>query len=391
MIATHNPKTFNPRLKQSPVIARLDADKLPLHMLHSGNTTGNDLFAAPRNAADMSLARAEAMAKAQATNFETKIPDIEDGKLKQLLLPWQSEYVAITPLPSGKVMQQVHERARMMQEHPRLWAHMRLIQPVPAAANNHGDPIAAKAGRVLLVEQRTFPVAAQDVDSTFGVHGVLLTADITGLQISSNYVQVGMPAITAVGGAVHVIERETGLSLPFAVSIDPFDRWNDGKMGGRRALDGSAVKDVVLDEITANTRILLLLECAPYDHAIVKNALQKLTRIAGGTLWNHTLSSIAPDTVQPPRRWIMPGTVIPRDGRDMLESCLFLRRTEPADRALTQAGYAFLHEPRTQAMARNNGGLHAWAEPMFNMCRLQMLDAGGFWRYKQNTAGCWWE
>ena len=387
MIATHNPKTFNPRLKQAPVIARLDADKLPQQMLHSGNTIGNDLFAAPRNAADMSLARAQA----EVGHFEAHIPDIQDGRIKQLMLPWRDDYVAITPLPSGKVMQQVHERARTMQEHPRLWAHMRLIQPVPAAANNHGDPIAAKAGRVLLIEQRTFPVAAQDVDSTYGVHGVLLTADITGLQISSNYVQVGMPAITAIGGAVHVIERETGLSLPFAVSIDPFDRWNDGKMGGRRALDGSAIKDVVLDEITANTRLLLLLECAPRDHEIVKNALQKLTRIAGGTLWNHAVTSITPDAIQPPRRWIMPGTVIPSEGLDMLAACVNYRRTEPADRALTQAGYAFLHEPRTQAMTRNNGGLHAWAEPMFNMCRLQILDAGGFWRYKQNTAGCWWE
>lgn len=389
MIATHNPKSLNPRLKQGPVSARLAG--VPDYLLCSQHVVGPELFAAPANAADIR----EARQMAATAVFATSIPDLQDGRAKQLLLPWSGSYVAVTPLPSGKVMQQVHERARMMQEHPRLWAHMRTIQPVAAAANNHGDPVAEKGGRALLIEQRIWPLTgpvAGTLEAIFDCHGVLYSADVTGLQISSNYVQAGLPALTGIGGAVHVIERATGFTLPFALALEPFEQWQEGKMGGRGKA-GVAVKDMIADEITANVRLHLLLQCSTAQQQAVIDALQSLTRIAGGTVWNAQAHSVTPETAQPPLRWIMPVQVTadPADG-DLLDTFLDMRRQRPKQSGIVQSGFALLHEPRQQAMSRADGGLHAWAEPIFTAALLDMpLTQDGFWQRHQAKWGVWWE
>lgn len=339
MIATHNPKTLNPRLKQEPVLARLN--DVPPHLLCSQHVAGPDLFAAPSNAADISAARELAATAA----FAEAIPDLTDGRAKQLLLPWSGRYVAVTPLPSGKVMQQVHERARLLQEHPRLWAHMRTIQPVAAAANNHGDPVAAKGGRALLIAQHIYPLSgpvAGTPEAVFDCHGVLYSADVTGLQVSSNYVQCGLPAITGIGGAVHVIERATGFDLPFAVALEPFSDWQEGKMGVRGKA-AAAVKDMIVDEITANVRLHLLLQCQPAQQQAVIDALQSLTRIAGGAVWNPQSHSVTPGTIQPPLRWIMPAPVTAAADGDLLDTMLAMRRQRPKQIGIVQCGFAFLH------------------------------------------------
>lgn len=387
MIATHNPKTFNPRLKQSPVVARLAG--VPDYLLCSQHVAGRELFAASSNAADIREARQMAVTAA----FATSIPELQDGRAKQLLLPWSGSYVAVTPLPSGKVMQQVHERARTMQEHPRLWAHMGTIQPVAAAANNHGDPVAEKGGRALLVEQRIWPLTgpvAGTLEAVFGCDGVLYSADVTGLQVSSNYVQAGLPAITAIGGAVHVIERATGIDLPFALALEPFSDWQEGKMGGR-GKNAQAVKDMIVDEITANVRLHLLLQCPPEQQQAVIDALQSLTRIAGGAVWNAQAHSVTPETAQPPLRWVMPVQVTAAADGDLLDTMLDMRRQRPKQLGIVQSGFALLHEPRQQAMSRADNRLHAWAEPVFTAALLDMpLTQDGFWRrHEAKWVVCW--
>lgn len=387
MIATHNPKSLNPRLKQEPVSARLAG--VPDYLLCSQHVAGQELFAAPSNAADIR----EARQMAATAVFATSTPELQDGRAKQLLLPWQSEYVAITPLPSGKVMQQVHERSRKMQDNPRLWAHMRTIQPVAAAANNHGDPVAEKGGRALLIAQHIHPLTgpvAGTPEAVFGCDAVLYSADVTSLQISSNYVQAGLPAITAIGGAVHVIERATGIDLPFTVALEPFSDWQEGKMGGR-GKNAQAVKDMIVDEITANVRLHLLLQCQPAQQQAVIDALQSLTRIAGGAVWNAQAHSVTHSTIQPPLRWIMPVQVTAAD-RDLLDTMLDMRRQRPKQLGIVQSGFALLHEPRQQAMSRADNRLHAWAEPVFTAALLDMpLTQDGFWRRHEAKWGVWWE
>lgn len=391
-IATHNPKAFWPRMKQAPVSARLKG--IPEYLLCSEHVQGAELFAAPSNAADMPKARAEA----ESSDFCTAIPDLQDGRLKQILLPWQGDYVAVTPLPSGKVMAEVHERATKLQASPKLWAHMRLIQPVAAAANNHGDPIARKGGRSLLVSQHIYPLSGPVADTPayqFDCHGIMLVADITGLQISSNYVQAGLPAITAIGGAVHVVERATGLDLPFAVAITPFEDWQEGKITSRAKLNGkraTAAKDMITEEITANTRIYLLVQCDQQHHLAIASALLSLNRIAGGTVWNAQTHVIRPDTQQPPMRWIMPARITAQAECDLLDTFLDIRRRRPVQMGIVQTGFAFLHEPHTtQAMARSDSKLHAWVEPIFSMANLDMpLTLEGFWYRREQHNLVWW-
>ena len=162
-------------------------------------------------------------------------------------------------------------------------------------------------------------------------------------------------------------------------------------MGGRGKA-AAAVKDMVVDEITANVRIHLLLQCQPAQQQAVIDALQALTRIAGGAVWNAQAHSVTPGTIQPPLRWIMPVQVTAAADGDLLDTMLDMRRQRPKQIGIVQNGFAFLHEPRVQRMGRADGGLHAWAEPVFTAALLDMpLAAGGFWKRNQAKWGVWWD
>lgn len=398
MFATHNPKTLNSQLSQAPITATISS--APVHLLCSANVTGQNLWAAPcGGAAQIRVAREETQAMIDSgADIEIVIPDLTDGRVKQLLLPYLGSYVALSPLPSGKVMRQVHERIKVMQvatasDGPFLYSYMRKIQINNMASNNHGDPVATSGGKVRLIKQTVFHVSEQD-PQPFPESGVLITADMTALQVSSNYVQAGLPAITAIGGAVHVIERATGLDLPFAVGFDAIDPslWITGKRGTNFKHPKKVVMALITDEITSNTKIYLFLRCPP-QHAQAVIDAASLNRIGGGTVWNMTaLAVTANKHLQPACRWLMPLHAATGEHSDVLDAMLEMRRENPATIGITQTGYALLHEPRQQAMSRADSKLHAWAEPVFSACHMHKdLTNQGFWQLKNDANVLHWD
>lgn len=64
MIATHNPKTFDARLKQAGIRASIIAD-MPKHLLSSQSVVGQQYFAAVSSAANIAADRLEIAALAE--------------------------------------------------------------------------------------------------------------------------------------------------------------------------------------------------------------------------------------------------------------------------------------------------------------------------------------
>ena len=403
MIATHNPKLLDARLKQPGIRVRLDPESLPAHLLSSATVDGADLFAAPISAAHIGAERAElAQALADESPFLESIPALEDGRCKQVLLPWRGAYVAATPVPSGKVMDQICQRWRIMSDAGRsVIMYRRRVQPNPVAANNHGDPIASRGGVAWLVQQGIMPpIARKEPSPPYPTEGVLITATLQNFNASSNYVQAGLPAITAIGGAVHALERETGTALPFAVGLSQIDPsgWTQGLVApyqGRASKKMKMSKTLVMDQISASAEIHLFLSCHFLWHSVVIKAASRLSKIAGGTLWNLKAQSITAENsaAQDHVRWIMPQSVTasPEDG-DLLDTMLELRRLRPVQFGIVQSGFAFLHAPRQQQFSRSDNRLHVWAEPVFSGALLDHpLVPGGFWHRFERDNLVWWD
>lgn len=391
MIATHNPKTFDSRLKQSGIRASIIAD-MPKHLLSSQSVVGLQYFAAPITAANITIERNAVAALAKDEVLPNEIPDVTDGRIKQVLLPTNSgNYVALTPVPSGKVMRQVHERIRVIgREEPRLYAHLRTVQLNPVGANNHGDPIGMSGGKILLIKHGILSTRG-GYENQAPRTGVLVSAEITNMQVSNNYVQAGLPPITAIGGAVHVIERATGLKIPFAVGFGAIteDAWKQASRSSKAEAKGKASIVLHTDEITANAKIYLFLHCGKDDAAAVIQATQSLNRIAGGSVWNLTAQYLdAGDSLDAVCRWIMPMRLIASGDRDLLDEMIDLRRCRPVQSGIVQVGYALLEKPQERSMSRAENKLHAWAEPVFSACYLDApLVENGFWSLKNDVDG----
>lgn len=386
MIATHNPKTLNSKLKQAPICAVV-APAHP-HFLHSGNVHGRELFAAAQNAADTKAARGMAE---NAGLVETSIPQPTDGKIKQLLLPYLDDYVALSPVPSLKIMDELYERTKELRESkqpPYLFSKKAIIQDSAVASNNHGDPVAAHGGKLWVISQHVYPVKPEKL-LTFSTDGVLITADVQGLQVSSNYVQSGMPAITAIGGLVHVLERQTGQKLSFAVGFgETHDTIHQTAKKTGTVKGGKYTIDLNTEETTVNTMVYIFV--ATDNPAPVQDAAQKIKRIAGGTAWNITADPVTTEHQVPIVRWLNPLVVDTAPHADTLYAYIEQKRTNPATTAIVQNGYVMLHEPFEHPYSRADSKMFAWAEPVHCMCSVEYAITS-LWQLKiRGNFLCWW-
>lgn len=392
-IGTHSVKALDSRQKQCAI--RTELNDLGQNVFAS-HLLKKKYFAVPRNAANLTIARQEA-AQANEGNdtVETTdyIPKIEDGRIKQLLLPYLQDYLSITPVPSLHVMDNLNKYSLAIGSY-----HKQCVQPVGAATANHGDPICAYRGYLKLI-RNWIPKYQKLAVAEFESPVILITARCENMNISSSYVSVGLPPLTAIGGFIHTIERRIGKSLPFGFGIQNFGRSVTSVKRGSSTIKGipSVVKPekiaLFTDEITTNAEVAFILKS---DDPETLNAVQKMSkkmnRFSGGVLWDikvKMVSSVADyywyQKDQDPT--LIAHVKLPEDidyknnlKADQLtvyqqwehENPIFsgFIKSITLNYRLIQSGYALLNEPVLDDKARSNSKLHAWAEPVFSLIEL---------------------
>lgn len=375
MIATHSVKSLDSRLKQTAIRSKIT---MPISgLLSSYLLNPLKFYAASSNAANIRVDRAAVeQANADALAVEDLgyiLPPIEDGRLKQVLLPYNNDYVALSPVPSLGIMDAINKI------HVPFY-HWHTICPILAATTNHGDPVAGSYGRIKLIDNAVFD---QTNECLLDEKVVLITANCQDMNVSSCYVSTGLPALTGIGGFVHVIERNTGLHLPFGFGIKTISK-RGSKLGTNSAKDTATAKktipNLILNEININADIAIVLRVKNQDEAnFIIERVKTMNRCAGGSLFD---VQAAYTNILPSFSWYQADndSMKVNDFEAMIES-------QKHGYKFIQSGYAFLENPTHRDKGR--AALHAWAEPLFSL--IQTGKEPSFFELKNHGHYLNWE
>lgn len=410
MIGTHTVRVADAKLQQDAIRAEM-VELPPANLICSGTVNMRKRYwALPRNAADMKSVRE----RIASGTFETSpiLPEIKDPSCKQLLIPgadWENdEYIAVSPAYSCGVLHELYHRIAETNGFYRYWT----VQPTPAAFGNHGEMVAVQGGR-LRVLRRGVPRVDQKNRGIFDF--VRLRATVSGMNLSGGMITSGWPAISAIGGLVHSIERKVGEPLSFAygqkkVSINRSATWA-GNPGGNLRFGKSVRAGQVAGhprptpgfrttEITGTADIELLIRGD--DHRQIAKALRQVTRIAGGSVFNAKVTVHRQS--HPPRAaaYMTWGDIHAEGDADPLDFGLAQYNSDgmwikgqgyyQADKAsmLSCVGYGLLEKPTERAGVRGNYP-HAWAESLIGLIKLKAIeDESCWWTRKTGSYGVYW-
>lgn len=412
MIATHTPKMFNARLKTSAVASRI-AGIVPDSVICSKTTNmQRELWATPINAANMKAWRDSIANLSDDFVLESSLPEITDPHLKQLLVPapdWRNNsYVSVTPVASMGVIHELFQRLYKSNLPYRKWT----IQPTPAAMANHGEALLMQSGLVRMLRRGPARISQGNWQGDF----VQMTARCESMNISSGMMAAGFPAITAIGGFVHSLERKIGQEIEFAFGVTsadwvsgvakiPIHSSSYGSFSGRTKGGKIEVSPgYSTEEIVATCEIVLLLRTKA-EPVVLQDILRNTHRLAGGRLFDVDVSIVA-DGNPPKASYLLDASADvvrkrQKEGTDSLQAALEMYamdgewidgewRQPRNGYTLNQTGYAFLEKPVERDGSRGNYP-HAWAESTFSLITQGSMSDGCWWSRAANDAGVFWK
>lgn len=400
MIGTHSPKLFNSKIKQTAINADIIAEVPKYYICSNTVTMRQKYWALPLSAAEIGIYRE--MAKFERENQPKKVPDIEDQRLvKQLLLPYKQSYVSVSPVPSCGVLHEISQRSFEKKIFP---IYRRVIQPNFAAWSTHGEMLLSQKGRIALLVKplRHFTKKKKSLSEY-----LIIRCRVEKMNVSSGMTAVLFPSITAIGGLIHKIEREVGQKIDFAVGFKNLGFTTSGSLGN--ALKGKKViPQLILDEITANADIIILLKlgrgASEEEKQEVLQYLQNnpLHRIAGGTTWEYSVTlekyndnyTFIVDCSKEVEKGLEQDEVDALDVAfdkyknkgEINEKTGLFEITEKTSVIINHTGYAFLEKPSIRKNARNNYP-HAWVEPVFSLVEQEKFSRNVFWTRKEKKFG----
>lgn len=404
MLFTHTPKIFNARIKQNAISARIEGSITDAIICSKTTNMRKEFWASPRSAADMKKAREESSNISNDFVLQTYFPELSDPQLKQILLPmdWRNDqYVSITPVASMGIIHELYHRLN----EKRLPFFEKVIQPTKAAIANHGEALLMQSGAVRMLRRGPKKQKSSEWKGDF----VQITGLCSSMNISSGMVAIGLPAITAIGGFVHYIERKIGKEIEFALGIKSscwrqgvprltINKGNNDSSTGR--VNGNSIKvrpGYSADEFLATGEIVLLLKTDAENDLLV-NILANTNRIAGGSLFNVKVCSIKNGTPPDASYIIDASSEIEKKQEDIDNLDTALRMYSSSEdwkfckngHTLNQTGYALLEKPRRRALSRENY-MHAWAEPVFSIINQGAMTDSAWWSRKNREWGVLWQ
>jgi hypothetical protein len=409
MLATHSSKIFNAKISQSAVRSRIIGSISKTLICSKNVRKKKEIWASPLNAAKIKEFMSSNSENTCDETFQKLLPAIEAINLKQLLIPlnnWRDgDYIAVSPTTSLGLINEVFNRLKE-QNLPYLnWK----IQPNRMSLPNHGETLVSQGGIVRMLRRGIRQTEKSNWQGDF----VQLSARCEKMNISSGMVAVGLPAITAIGGAIHAIERKTGFDIDFAIGlrnvqwifgVPKITTWNSGK-------DGRAISPNVLpsasyskEEVCGNCHLVLLLK-SDGDLNIIADALSSLHKIAGGSLFDTEVTvninskpAIA-SYLQDASNHIASILNLKQD-KDVLDAALENYGLDGAwvdnkwtqlknSHTLNHNGYAFLEKPNLRIGGRENYK-HCWSEPVFTLLKQSSMNKKCFWRRQSSNSGVVW-
>jgi len=411
MISTHTPKMFDARIKSDGINAKIQGS-VPLSTICSKTTTQRkELWAAPRNAAEMKMWR-ETLANLPADyTHKASLPNITDPFLKQVLLPldWRNgSYVSATPLASMGVLHELFKRIGELNLPYKKW----VVQPNPAAMANHGEALLLQGGAVRMLRRGPAKITQGDWRGDF----IQLTARCESMNVSSGMMATGFPAMTAIGGFIHSLERKIGHDIEFAFGMKSAS-WIHGvrriavnrnstnsSPGGRLGGKIRPVPGFVVDEMVANCEIVLLLKTKAEPEAL-QSLLKKAHKLAGGCLFDVDVSAVSNDAPTNASYFVDASADIARKirkpGVDNLQAALEMYAADgqwvddewlqPRNGyTLNHTGYALLEKPVNRSGSRDNYP-HAWAESTFSLITQGSMTENCWWSRAYDDSGVFWK
>ncbi|HED4400732.1 TPA: hypothetical protein R4323_002199 [Pasteurella multocida] len=400
MIGTHATKLFSSKVKQSALNVDIIAEIPKYYICSSTISMRQKYWALPLSAAEIGIYRE--MTTAEREKQPKKVPDIEDPRLvKQLLVPLKKSYVSVSPVPSCGVLHEISQRSFENKIFP---IYRKTIQPTVAAWSTHGEMLLSQKGRIALLVKplRHFTKKKKSLSEYLTIR-----CKVERMNVSSGMTAILFPSITAIGGAVHKIERAVNKKLDFAVGFKNLDFTTSGSLGN--ALKGKKIiPQLILDEITATADVILLLKlergASEEEKKEVLQYLQNnpLHRIAGGTTWEYSSTL---ETYNDNYTFIVDCSKevekeLEQSGIDVLDVAFdkyknrgetnektgLFEITEKTSVIINHTGYAFLEKPRIRTNARNNYP-HAWVEPVFSVVEQETFSRRAFWTRKEKKFG----
>lgn len=368
MIGTHTTKLVNARAKQDAVCANIVANLDRRYITSKTVRLTKQHWACPYNAADMR--------KWRESNYEPVLilPEIQDGRaVKQVLLPlndWRdNKYVAVSPLESLGLLHELYLRANQTDVQRQYFQ----LEPTPAARANHGELMLAQSGAVCLLT-RSITSYVEPTDDTTSCVAVKFEAQ--NANINSGFFSLGHPAITAVGGLVHTIERAINQDVHFALGIDDIYRQKQRRYSRHNPATKKTVWGITT-EMTAHVHVTLLLKCDDLGGLYEYLKKRPLNRFAGGSIWDYQVELIS-DSKPPASNYVVNAANDTDIDTDSLDAALRMYQEVPPTHSVNQVGYAYLESPVQRENVRNNYP-HAWAESIYSVVKQSGFSEDAWW------------
>lgn len=386
MIATHTPKLTNARTQQDAICSDIVGD-IDKRLICSKNIfMEKKYWVAPRNSADMKKWK-EAINNVSFYPLYS-LPDIQDGRnVKQVLVPtdnWMYDesdsYIAVSPIESMGVLNELNRRLDKSVTNK---YKLTTIQVTPQALPNHGEYLMSTRGKLpILLRGVTETVGYQSVENSTKTNCVALTFNVQDCNIGAGFFCVGHPAITAIGGLVHSIERNLNTNIDFAVGL-----YSTQPRGQKRYSRLNAKKEAVwglTTELTGNAEIVLLLRSKDLELLYKYMVANPIHRVAGGSVWDYQVEYIL-DGTPPPANYLINATddmdvSFTSFDDDALAEALYFHGLEKPIYSINQTGYAFLEYPKPDRAIARKGYPHAWAEPIYSLIRQDVFSDKAFWQ-----------
>ncbi|MDO4700692.1 MAG: type I-F CRISPR-associated protein Csy2 [Moraxella sp.] len=366
MLATHSVKLINAKAQQDAVCSQI-IDELDKRYLTSQSIEMTKKYwSCPRSSANIKHFK--------DTQPAEHLPNIQDGRaIKQLLIPtqdWRNDnYISITPLES---MGLLHELYLRLKDNDSIKFKRFLLEPNVPAWGNHGELMVEQKGRLYLLQRRLANIVSENDTEEM----ICVSFMAQGANITSGFVTYGHPAITAIGGLVHTLERAVGDDIKFAIGIRSIIPENQKRYNSYNKVKKKTIWGIT-NELTATLEIRLLLKSDNLPKLQQCLLETPILRFAGGSIWDYKVFA----TDAPPvANYLIDATcdIQTDDKRDVLSQALFLHASTPSIYSLNQAGYALLETPKERKNSRNSYK-HAWAEPIYIMTKQSSFTKKAWW------------
>ena len=418
MIVTHSNKFLIPKSKVVGGVLNSALD-IPEFFISSNHVSQSKKYwANPSSAAYYKEAKEMAEKANKEGVNENCFPDFIDGFTKQLFLKIPRGYIVHSPLTSCALVDEFTTKARSVHRvflekylaHKEEMKKNRKIRPVKfmglgyfdhqiqprgvtlgnrgeLAVNHGGSFFVRNAPFWGIVKRKIFKYSLPNDRKYLFFYGSLENANF-----NSGFISSGLPAITAVGGMIESVELKLNYDkpIPFAFGLKNHSFSKGGKLGSTLGKDRKAVPLLVCEEKTGSLDFVIVLDVTNFDSDNIKNELMKISRLAGGSIFNYKITTeeineeeeyffIRKCTFKM-RQAIKSGDVI---------NYIITNRLYPL-----ACGYALLQKPSKKDGARvgvnNKTYKHAFSETLFLPVRIsRRLDYKSFFKrriYKNCTA-----